>query len=109
MREARTQMQTPGEFVPKQPRLGAKETVELGRKIYKREIRHKVEPEHIGEFIAIDVESGCWALGADIGEARDRLDLVRPEAIDVLLEKIGYSATGSIGGGAPKRTNWSKE
>ena len=109
MRNVERQAQTPEEFAPKQPRLGIKETVERGRNIYKREIREKVEPEHIGEFVAIDVDSGCWALGDSIEEARDRLDSVRPEAVDVLLEKIGYNATGSIGGGAPRRTNWSKE
>ena len=101
--------QMPEEFVRKAPRLEASETGRLGREIYRRDIRDKVEPEHIGEFVAIDVDSGCWALGESIDEARDRLDRVCPEAVDVLLEKIGYNAVGSIGGGAPRRTNWLKE
>ena len=91
------------EFTPKQPRFTADETVLLGREIYKRDIRHKVEPDHIGEFIAIDVESGTWTLGVSIDDARDNLDLVRPEAVDVLLERIGYRAAISLGGGAPRR------
>ena len=94
---------------PRRPRREARETGRLGREIYVRDIRHKVEPEHVGEFVAIDVDSGCWALGKSIGEARDRLDKVRPEAVDVYVLKIGYNAVGSIGGGAPRRTNWSKE
>ncbi len=109
MRDAETSTDLAGGSVPRQPRREARETGRLGREIYKRDIRHKVEPEHIGEFVAIDVDSGCWALGESIEEARDRLDSVRPEAVDVLLEKIGYNATGSIGGGAPRRTTWSKE
>ncbi len=109
MRETGTQMQTSEEFVPKQPRLTPQETGRLGREIYKRDIREKVEPEHVGRFVAIDTESGCWALGDSVGDARNRLDVVRPEAVDVLIEKIGYNAVGSFGGGAPRRTNWSKE
>ncbi len=107
MREV--EMDMAGKHVPRKPTREAGVTGRLGREIYERDIRHKVEPLHIGEFVAIDVDSGCWALGDSIGMARDRLDMVRPEAVDVLLEKIGYNATGSIGGGAPRRTNWSRE
>ena len=60
MRNVERQTQTPEECLPKQPRRGVKETVELGREIYKREIREQVEPEHVGRFVAIDVDSGCW-------------------------------------------------
>ena len=109
MRDAVTQADMTKEQVPRMPTLSAAETGRLGREIYERDIRHRVEPEHVGEFVAIDVDSGRWALGESIDEARNRLDTVRPEAVDVLLEKIGYNAVGSIGGGAPRRTNWSKE
>ena len=97
------------EYVPKRPRRQASETGRLGREIYKRDIRHKVEPEHIGKYIAIDVDSGCWALGESTMEARKRLGDQKPEAVDVLMEWIGYEAVASIGGGAPRRTNWSEE
>ena len=109
MRDAGTQMQTPEEFVPKQPRREARETGRLGREIYVRDIRHKVEPEHVGEFVAIDVDSGCWALGESAKGAREKLGEIRPEAVNVLRERIGYEAVGSIGGGVPRRTDWSKE
>lgn len=108
MRDIRVQTRATGKHAPKQPRREAKETIRLGREIYMRKIRHKVEPNHIGEFIAIDVDSGCWALGDSIGEARDSLDLTRPEAVDVLLERIGFTAAVSIGG-VPRRTECSEE
>lgn len=98
-----------GEQAPRRPRRGADEAGRLGREIYKREIRDKVEPGHIGEYVAIDVDSGCWALGKKPMEARNRLGDVRPEAVDVSMEKIGYEAVNSIGGGAPRRSNWSWE
>ena len=98
-----------GGYAPRRPRRGANETGRLGREIYKRDIRDKVEPDHIGEYVAIDVDSGCWALGEKPMEARNRLEDLRPEAVDVSMEKIGYEAVYSIGGGAPRRSNWSWE
>ena len=109
MKDSGTPMHMPEEYTPKRPLRQARETARLGREIYKRDIRRKVEPGHIGEFVAIDVDSGCWALGDSITEAREHLDLARPEAVDVLLERIGYRAAISIGGGAPRRKEWSEE
>ena len=40
---------TQEEYVPRLPRRKASEAGRLGREIYKRDIRHKVEPEHIGK------------------------------------------------------------
>ena len=109
MKDAGMPIGTQEEYVPRLPRRKASETGRLGREIYKRDIRHKVEPEHIGKYVAIDVDSSCWALGESTMEARDRLGALRPEAVDVLMEWIGYEAVASIGGGAPRRTNWSEE
>ena len=109
MKDAGMQTNAQEEYVPKLPRRQASETGRLGREIYKRDIRHKVEPEHIGKYIAIDVDSGCWALGESTMDARDRLGEMRPEAVDVWMEWIGYEAVFSLGGGAPRRTKWSKE
>ena len=91
------------------PRLTPDEAGRLGKEIYRREIRHKVEPELVGKYVAIDVESGCWALGESTMGARDKLAELRPDAIDVWMEWIGYEAVFSIGGGPLRRTNWSKE
>ena len=93
-------------------RLPSRETseiVRLGREIYIQDIRHKVEPEHVGKYAAIDVDSRDWAMGDDPMEARNKLGEKRPEAVDVFMERIGYEAVGSIGGGTPRRTNWSEE
>ena len=109
MRDAATRTDMTKEQVPRMPTLSAGETGRLGREIYKRDIRHRVEPERVGEFVAIDVDSGCWALGESAMDARKRLEKQKPGAVNVLRERIGYEAVGSIGGGAPRRIDWSRE
>ena len=87
------------------PRRGIEDTVRLGREIYERDIRHKVEKDHVGKIVAIDVDSGCWALGddaviSDEDVAVERLREQRPEATDILLERVGYRALRSFGAGS---------
>lgn len=85
-------------------RRSAEETARLGDEIYEREIRSLVEGAHDGEFIAIDVTSGDWAMGDDELSAADRLRSQQPDAIDVWLLRVGYRVVASIGGGAPQRS-----
>ena len=81
------------------------ETARLGRQIYERDIRHQVEADHVGEIVAIDVDSGNWAIGDDLIPARENLQAKRPEVVNVLFERVGYLAVSSIGGGLPRRTD----
>ena len=80
------------------------EIARLGDEIYERNIRRKVEAEHDGEFLAIDVDSGNWAMGESELAASDSLRAKCPDAIDVWLLRVGYRAVASIGGGAPRRS-----
>ena len=86
-------------------RLPKEETARLGREIYERDIRHQVEADHVGKIVAIDVESGIWALGDDLIPARENLQAKHPEAVNVLFERVGYLAVSSMGGGLPRRTD----
>ena len=56
----------------------AEETARLGDAIYERDIRARLENDHHGEYVAIDVDSGCWAIGGELLEAADRLRAERP-------------------------------
>lgn len=85
-------------------RRSAEETARLGGEIYEREVRPRVEDAHDGAFVAIDVESGRWALGDSELSAADRLRSEQPDVIDVWLVRIGYRVVASIGGGAPQRS-----
>ena len=80
------------------------EIARLGDEIYERNIRRKVEAEHDGEFLAIDVDSGNWAMAESELAASDSLRAKCPDAIDVWLLRVGYRAVASIGGGAPQRS-----
>ena len=74
------------------------EITRLGDEIYERDVRPQVEADHHGEFVAIDVESGCWAIAADMRAARDRLREQPPEAVDVWLLRVGHRALHHFGG-----------
>ena len=98
MRDPETAAPTNGRQVtaPTRPR---DETAHIGDKIYQRDIKSKVEADHHGEIVAIDVDSGIWAVGEDITAARERLRRQRPEAVNVLFERVGYRAIDSFGAG----------
>ncbi len=86
-------------------RLTSEETFRLGREIYERDIRHQVEADHVGKIVAIDVESGSWAMGHETMDARESLRAKRPEALNVLFERVGYRTVASMGGGLRRRTD----
>ena len=81
-----------------------KEAVRLGKEIYQRDILPQVESEHFGEYVAIDVETGDWAVAQTTRIAVERLRGQRPDAVDVLCERVGYRALRSFGAGSLRRT-----
>ena len=83
-------------------RRPAKEIARLGDRIYERDIRAQVETEHDGEVVALDVASGCWAVGEDVIAARDLLRKQQPAAVDVWLLRVGHRALHHFGGRSPR-------
>ncbi len=79
------------------------EIARLGDEIYERDIRALVKDAHDGEYVAIDVDSDCWAVAGELLDAADRLRERQPDAINVWLLRVGYRAVASLGGGAPPR------
>ncbi len=92
--------QSPRPIAPTRPR---DETARLGDEIYERDIRHKVEADHHGEVVAIDVESESWAIGDNVIAATDRLRTQCPDAIDVWLLRVGHRALHHFGGRSLRR------
>ena len=76
----------------------------LGDEIYERDIRRQVEADHVGEVVAIDVESGSWSVGENVITATNRLRAQQPNATDVWLLRVGYRALRSFGAGTLRRT-----
>lgn len=89
---------------PPKSRRPREEAVRLGREIYKQSILPQVEAEHFGEYVAIDVETGDWAVADTTRAAVERLQVRHPDAVDVLCERVGYRALRSFGAGSLRRS-----
>ena len=89
---------------PARQRRAKEETALLGREIYERDILPEVELDHFGEYVAIDVETGDWAIADSTRVAVERLRMQRPDAVDILCERVGYRALRSFGAGSLRRT-----
>ena len=83
---------------PTRERRPREETTRLGREIYERDIKTQVESGHKGEYVAIDVDSGSWAMSDDALSAANGLRAQRPEALDVFLLRVGHRALHHFGG-----------
>jgi hypothetical protein len=79
-------------------RRPAEETARLGDAIYEREIRAEVEADHHGEYVAIDVDSGRWAIASELRAASKSLREEQPDATDVWLLRVGHRALHHFGG-----------
>lgn len=47
---------------PQQPRYSAEETARRGDDIYERGVRTRIEVDNHGKVVAIDIETGAYAL-----------------------------------------------
>ena len=92
--------QSPRPTAPTRPK---EETARLGKEIYERDIRRKVEADHFGEAIAIDVDSGDYAIADTASAAAKRLREQRPDA-GVWLMRVGYRTLRHFGGSSLRRT-----
>ena len=79
------------------------EIARLGKETYERDIRRHVAADHVGEVVSIDVDTGSWAIAADLLAAADRLRAQHPDAINIWSERVGYRALASFGGGSLRR------
>ena len=86
------------------PYLGhtTEEIARRGREVYEREIRGKVEPEHRGRFLVLDVGSADYEIADEDLDASERLLKRRPDALLYGL-RVGESAAYKIGGGLRTR------
>jgi len=64
------------------------EIVEKGQKIYEA-IKDKLEPEHKGELVAIEVETGDYFLGQSVIEAIEKGREKYPNTVFHVI-RIGY-------------------
>jgi hypothetical protein len=67
-----------------------------GDEIYDQAVRPHLMPEHHGQFVAIDVDSGDFEIDARESEATDRLLARRPHA-RMWWKRVGYRAVHRFG------------
>ena len=79
----------------KSPTKSYEEIFDRGAEIYDRDIAERIEPRHNGKFVAIDVDSGEWALSGDCLIAEDRVRDLRPEAVNFLYVTVGFGNRNS--------------
>ena len=77
------------------------EICDRGEQIYEEQIKHLVEPQENGKFIAIDIKSGDYEINKDDIIATDRLRDRRPNAVG-FLARVGCKAAYHIGWGGPR-------
>ena len=83
-------------------RRTAEETGRLGDEIYERDIRPEVEADHFGKVIAIDVDSGDYAVADTARSAARGLREQHPDA-QVWLMRVGYPTLRSFGDSSLRR------
>ncbi len=74
----------------------AQEIARRGRELYERDIRLKVEPQHEGRFLIVDVESGAYSLADDELEAFDQAEAKSPNGLFYLM-RVGRRAAHRVG------------
>ena len=85
-------------------RRSAEETGRLGDEIYEKDIRPEVEAAHHGKIVAIDVDSGDYAVADTALAAADALRERRP-VIDVWAVRVGHPALYHFGGSSLGRAD----
>ena len=87
------------------PRRPREETACQGKELYEQDIRSQVEVDHHGEIVAIDVDSGGWAVAGGELAAVDLLREMKPDVVNVLCECVGYKTLRSFGARSLRRTD----
>lgn len=79
------------------------EVARLGKEMYERNVGPLVESDHRGQVVAIDVDSGDYAIADTASVAAKRLRVRRPDA-GVWLMRVGYRTLRHFGGSSRRRT-----
>jgi hypothetical protein len=73
------------------------EIVRRGQALYEQEIRPKVEAEHKGEYLVVNVETGDYVIDQDDLAASKRAKTQYPNA-PLFTVRIGYPTAYRLGG-----------
>jgi hypothetical protein len=77
------------------PRYTKEEIATQGKALYEQQLRASVEPEHIGKFLIIDIETGDYEVDEDDFAASRRTHAKHPDSAFFGM-RIGYRTSGTI-------------
>lgn len=80
----------------KSPRYTKEQVAERGQAIYDQQLRARLEPEHTGKFLVIDIETGEYEIDEDDVAAMKRA-AARYPADALYGMQIGSPVMGRIG------------
>jgi len=69
--------------------------VSRAKQLYKTKLKALLEPEHKGEYVVIEPESGDYYLGHTMSEAHEKALAKHPDG-KFFLAKVGYKAALSF-------------
>jgi hypothetical protein len=85
-------------MVIRRPRYSSDEFARRGGTLYESKIRPLVEADNLGRMLAIDIESGDYAVADESSDACRPLIEKNPDA-QIWCLRIGHFATDKFGGG----------
>jgi hypothetical protein len=76
--------------------LPKEEIASRGKAIYQTQIQSQVEPSYLGKIVAIDINTGEFAIGDNSLHASDLLLASLPEA-QIWFTRVGHRAVHRLG------------
>lgn len=80
----------------RQPRYSKEEYARRGNEIYESQVRSQVEAGNNGKIVAIDIETGAFAVADDVVTASNQLLAQYPDAQTWFI-RIGHTAVYHFG------------
>jgi hypothetical protein len=80
-----------------QHRLSPKEVVERGEAIYQEKVRQLVEPDHVGKFLVLDIDTEQYEIDEDEVAAIRRAKTRNPGG-ERYIKRVGFRHAHRLGG-----------
>ena len=83
------------------PRTANEDLVERGQTTYRQKLASVLEPSHLGEFVAVEPDSGLYFLGSTASAALVAAHAAMPNNL-FYLTRVGRETAHTVGGNATR-------
>ncbi len=77
------------------PRYSSDEITTRGEQIYETQLKNQLEPEHIGQFLVIDIETGEYDIDKDDVTVSLRASRKKPDGARFIMQ-VGCDTSGTL-------------